>query len=184
MPCWNIRKSQGKLDERIFSDLLDGLLNGQAKPLLDKQRSKRQPHWLCRGASRGVELRHMLLTALLMASESRRAPSGPSPAYRQKALRTHRLGLAVMVYSVHLRCSEVAVIANRLDCAKFIGSRSLKQLAQQSILLAQESLAPDISIQNNALNYRRKIRSVSIKIPIYICGQTQILPLESCVDKI
>jgi hypothetical protein len=64
-----------------------------------------------------------------------------------------------------------------------MGSRSLKQLAQRSILLVQESLVPDITIQNNAINYGRKTRSVSIKILIYIIGQAQILPLESCVDK-
>ena len=51
------RKAKEKLHVSVFSDLLDGLLIGQAKQLLDEQRSKLQPHWLRRGASRGVELR-------------------------------------------------------------------------------------------------------------------------------
>jgi hypothetical protein len=50
-------KAKEKLHISVFSDLLDGLLIGQAKPLLDEQRAKRQPHRLGRGASRGVELR-------------------------------------------------------------------------------------------------------------------------------
>jgi hypothetical protein len=57
MPCWNSWKTKANLQVSVFSDLLDGLLIGQAKPLLDEQRSKRQTHWLRRGASRGVELR-------------------------------------------------------------------------------------------------------------------------------
>jgi len=50
-------KTKANLQVSVFSDLLDGLLIGLAKPLPDQQRSKRQPHWLRRGASRGVELR-------------------------------------------------------------------------------------------------------------------------------
>jgi hypothetical protein len=44
-----------------------------------------------------------------------------------------------MVYSVHLRRSEVAVIVNCLDRAQFTGYRSLKQAAPQSISLFQQS---------------------------------------------
>ena len=46
-----------------------------------------------------------------------------------------------MVYSVHLRRSEVAVIVNCPDRAQFTGSRSLKQAVPQGIWLFQESLA-------------------------------------------
>ena len=57
VPCWNSLQSRGKMHVSVISDLLNGLLIGQAKPLLDEQLSKRQHHWLRRGASRGVELR-------------------------------------------------------------------------------------------------------------------------------
>ncbi len=67
-------KAKEKLHVSVFSDLLDGLLIGQAKPLLDERRSKRQPHRLRRGASRGVELRDICLFQRL--SESSVPPKG------------------------------------------------------------------------------------------------------------
>ena len=50
-------KAKEKLHVSILSDLLHGLFIGQAKPLLDDQRAKRQSHRLRRGASSGTELR-------------------------------------------------------------------------------------------------------------------------------
>ena len=41
----------------VLSDLLNSLLVGQAKPLLDKECTKGQAYGLCRGASGGAELR-------------------------------------------------------------------------------------------------------------------------------
>jgi hypothetical protein len=52
-------KAKEKLHVSILSDLLHGLFIGQAKPLLDEQRAKRQPHRLCRGTSSGTELRRI-----------------------------------------------------------------------------------------------------------------------------
>jgi len=57
VPWWNNRQSQGKTHVSICSDLLDGLLIGQAKPLFDEQCPKRQSDRLCWGASGGIELR-------------------------------------------------------------------------------------------------------------------------------
>jgi hypothetical protein len=54
---WNSRQTQEKLHVCVFSDLLDGLLVAQAKPLLDKQCTKRQPYRLCWGAGGWIELR-------------------------------------------------------------------------------------------------------------------------------
>ncbi len=51
------RKAKKKLHVSIFSDLLDGFLVAQAKPLFDEQRAKRQSERLGRGASCGIELR-------------------------------------------------------------------------------------------------------------------------------
>jgi hypothetical protein len=49
--------TQERLHSCVFSDLLNSDLIGQAKPLLDEERTKRQPHWFRRGAGRRVELR-------------------------------------------------------------------------------------------------------------------------------
>ena len=58
---WCLGGITGKAKEKphvsILSDLLDGLLIGQAKPLLDEQRTKRRLHRHRRGASSWVELR-------------------------------------------------------------------------------------------------------------------------------
>jgi len=48
--------------------------------------------------------------------------------------------LAVMAFSVHLQRAVVAAIVDCPDRGQFIGSRSLKQAAPQSIWLFQESL--------------------------------------------
>jgi hypothetical protein len=45
-----------KLRVRILTVLLDSLLIGQAKSLLDEQRTKRQLCWFCRSPSLGAEL--------------------------------------------------------------------------------------------------------------------------------
>jgi hypothetical protein len=50
-------KAKEKLHVSILSDLPHGLFIGQARPLLDEQRAKRQPHRLCRDASGRTELR-------------------------------------------------------------------------------------------------------------------------------
>jgi hypothetical protein len=52
--------------------------------------------------------------------------------------------LAVVVYSVHLRRSEVAVIVNCPDQTQFAGSRSLKQAAPQSIWLFRSSWVAEL----------------------------------------
>jgi hypothetical protein len=51
-----------------------------------------------------------------------------------------------MVLPVHLRLSAVVAIVDCPDRSQFIGSRSLKQAAPQSIWLFQESLDSDRSI--------------------------------------
>ena len=50
-------KAKEKLHVTIFSNLLYGLLVGEAQPLLDEQRTERQTYRLCWSASSGVELR-------------------------------------------------------------------------------------------------------------------------------
>jgi len=128
-------KTKEKLHVSIFSDLLDGLPIGQAKPLLDEQRSKRQPHWLRRGASRGVELRGICFFQCFPWHQRRE--DHPAVLRVQRTAKRHMelidCQLAVMVYSVHLLRSEVTVIFNCPDRAQFTGSRSLKQAAPQSI---------------------------------------------------
>ena len=57
VPCRDSQESQGKLHIGTFSDLLNSLLIGEAKPLLDEQRVKRQSHRLHSRTSRRTELR-------------------------------------------------------------------------------------------------------------------------------
>jgi hypothetical protein len=92
----HLQTNQSLAKARVFdfSDLLYSLLIGQAKPLHDEHRIKRQPHRLCRSVSRRAELGgggHMFLQALPMASARRTAPSGyRGPMCHQKAHETPR----------------------------------------------------------------------------------------------
>ncbi len=60
---------------------------GQAEPLLDEQRAKRQPHRLCRGASGGTELRRIGCFKLFPRHQGRE--NHPAVVRVQRAIKRH-----------------------------------------------------------------------------------------------
>ena len=80
-------KAKKKLRVSIFSDLLDGFLIAQAKPVFDEQRAKRQPDRLGRSASGGIELSGICFFQLFPSHQSGEDP--PAVVRVQRAAKWH-----------------------------------------------------------------------------------------------
>ena len=132
---WCLAGVAGKAEEilhlGVLSDLLYGLLVAQAKLLLDEERTKRQPHRLCRGSSGGVELRSRCFFSLVPWHQ--RGEEHPAVVRIQRAAKRHReicdRELPVMLLPVHRQRGAVVAIIDGPDRGQLIGSRTLKPVA-------------------------------------------------------